>query len=159
MKKILSALLIAILLITSSTVAFAAPTDTAASVQGKAPAAWMTHAATKAHAPSRAVLFEKKFTLTAKGGIVNVGFVSLQFPKNSLPTTMLPRELTIQVFASGNNGVVAVSPDTDGFRSPVRISVHAYKGWLFDEQSGFNKLVQYAPTSFYVDHFSRYCWH
>ena len=159
MKKILSALLIAILLVMSTTIAFAAPTDTAASAPGKASTAWTAHTGSKAHAPSGAVLFEKKITLTKKGGSVNVGFVTLQFPKNCLPGDMLPRELTIQVFASGDTGVVSVSPDTEGFLSPVRISVHAYKGWLFDELSGFNKLVQYAPTSFYVDHFSRYCWH
>ncbi len=157
MKKILSALLIAILLISSTTVAFAAPTDGFSSA--KAPAAWMAHTGHKAEAPVNAIIYEKTFTLTQKGGVVKAGFVTLQFPKNSLPADQLPRELTVQVFASGNTGVVSVTPDTEGFRSPVRITVSAYRGWLYDELLGANRFVRYAPTSFLVDHFSRYCWH
>jgi len=157
MKKILSALLIAILLISSTTVAFAAPAD--AAVSARASTAWTTHAAHRTQAPASAVIYEKTFTLTQKGGIVKAGFVTLQFPRNSLPADQLPRQLTVQVFASGNTGVVSVTPDTEGFRTPVRITVSAYRGWLYDELLGANRFVRYAPTTFYVDHFSRYCWH
>lgn len=154
MKKLVSVLLLSLILVVSSISAFAVTSDVAAPQQ----ASFAIHAPLSHNLPGQSVVYEKTFTVTQKGGTVQVGFVSVSFPKNFLPASELPRTFTAKVFASGGSGVIEFSPDTDGFLKPVRISVGAYKGLLYDEQTGKNAQVEFYQEFFFVDHFSRYCW-
>ncbi len=154
MKKIISVLLLSLILVVSSVSAFAAAPDAAAPLQSS----YSIGSTLSNHLPGDAAVFEKTFTITKKGGTVDVGFVSVTFPKNCLPASELPRTFTAKVFASGRHGVIEFSPDTTGFLKPVRIDVHAFKGVLYDEQARKNIMVKYHQESFTVTHFSRYCW-
>ncbi len=104
------------------------------------------------------LVYEKTFVVTPKGGTYQVGFVTLNFPKNFLPSSELPRKFTAKVFASDGHGVIEFTPDTTGFLKPVEVTVNAYSGILYDEVVNGNTYVQYQKESFNVNHFSRYCW-
>jgi len=104
------------------------------------------------------VVYEKTFVVTPKGGTFKVGFVTLNFPKNFLPSSELPRKFTAKVFASDGHGVIELTPDTDGFLQPVKITVNEFSGILYDEIVNRNTFVKYQKESFFVNHFSRYCW-
>jgi len=154
MKKIVSVLLLSLILVVSSVSAFAVTPDAAAPLQSS-----YSMGSTLSHnLPGDAAVYERSFTITPKGGTIQVGFVSITFPKNFMPASELPRTFTAKVFASGGHGVIEFSPDTSGFLKPVRIDVQAYRGVLFDEQAQKNIVVKYHQQSFTVMHFSRYCW-
>jgi len=154
MKKLVSALLLSLMIAASSLSAFAASpaagTEKTADIRA--------HASFARILPATAVVYEKTFTVTARGGDVKVGFVTISFPRNFLPASELPRTFKAKVFASNGHGVIEFLPDTTGFLAPVTIKVHAYKGLLYDEVTTRNTWVSYRPESFKVTHFSRYCW-
>ena len=154
MKKLVSVLLLSLILVVSSISAFAVTPGVAAPQQ----ASFTKHAPLSEILISEAVVYEKTFTVTKKGGTVQVGFVSISFPKNFLPASELPRTFTAKVFASGGHGVIEFSPDTENFLKPVHISIGTYKGLLFDEQTEMNTQVKYHPEVIIANHFSRYCW-
>jgi hypothetical protein len=154
MKRIVSVLLLSLILVVSSVTAFAATPDMAAPLQN----AYSIGSTLSIHLPADAAVYEKTFTVTPKGGTVDIGFVSVTFPKNFLPASELPRTFTAKVFASGGHGVIEFYPDTTGFLKPVRIDVHSFKGMLYDEQVQRSVMVKYHQESFTVRHFSRYCW-
>ena len=152
MKKLVSMLLLSLILVVSSISAFADTSDNAAPLRSS----FSVESAVSSHLPGDAAVYEKTFTVTPKGGTVQVGFVSVTFPKNFMPK--LPMEFTARVFASGGHGVIEFSPDTTGFLKPVRIDVNAFKGMLYDEKAGHDVMVKYHQEFFQVNHFSRYCW-
>ena len=158
MKKFTVAIALALALVFSSSVAYAA-----SPVQSSNPASVsVTRGTSLSTAESRMVagdvLYEKTFQVNARTTTVRVGFVTMQFPKGSLPQDGSSIELTARVFTSKGMAVLEVLPDTDGFKVPVRITAGAYQGWLYDEDLETNVRVKFRPTTFYVDHFSRYCW-
>ncbi len=152
MKKIAAALLLSLLIAASSISAFAASPD----VSEKAN--FRTHAALTQHMTAHSKVFEKTFTVGPRGGNVEIGFVTVSFPRNFLPASDLPRTFTAKVFAENGKGVIEFLPDTVSFLAPVTIRVHAYKGLLYDESVGRNVLVSYRAQTFKATHFSRYCW-
>lgn len=158
MKKFTVAIVLALVLAFSSSVAYAA-----SPVQSSNPATVsVTRGTPHSNAESRAVtgdvIFEQTFQVNAHTTTVRVGFVTLQFPKGSLPQDATSIELTARVFTSNGMAVLEVLPDTEGFQVPVRITASAYQGWLFDENLETNVRVKFRPTTFTVNHFSRYCW-
>jgi len=154
MKKLVSVLLLSLILVASSVSAFAGTSDNAAPLQSS----FSVESAISSHLPGDAAVYEKTFKVTQKGGTIEVGFVSITFPKSFMPANELPRTFTARVFASGGHGVIEFTPDTTGFLKPVSIYVQAFKGMLYDEQAGHNVHVKYYQESFQVNHFSRYCW-
>lgn len=158
MRKFTAAIALALVLVFSSSVAHAAspvPSSHPATVS-------VTRGTFQSNAESRVptgdVLYEQTFKVNARTTTVRVGFVTMQFPKDSLPQDGSSIELTARVFTSEGMAVLEVLPDTDGFKVPVRITAGAYQGWLYDENLETNIRVKFRPTTFYVTHFSRYCW-
>ena len=158
MRKLTAAIALALVLVLSSSVAYAASPTPSAKPTAISTVQRSSRSAADAFVPANRVVYEKTFTVTSRNATVRVGFVTMQFPKNSLPEGVSSMVFTARVFADDGKAVLEVLPDTDGFKVPVRITAGAYRGWLYDEALNTNTWVSFRPYTLYVDHFSRYCW-
>ncbi len=158
MRKFTTAIALALALVLSSSVAYAASPVQSSKSTTVSVSQSVFRANTESRVPSENVLYEETFKVNSRTSIIRVGFVTLQFPSGSLPQDASSIELTARVFTSNGMAVLEVLPDTNGFQIPVRITAGAYQGWLYDENHETNIRVKFRPTTFYVNHFSRYCW-
>lgn len=102
------------------------------------------------------MIFEKTVTVTEKGGIFEVGFVTVNFPKNFLPQNQYPKTFTLRVCARDGEVGIEASPDTNNFLKPVLIKVDKYKGNLYDEVTGENIFISIKKQTLVAKHFSWY---
>ena len=140
-KKILSGLLLAVLLV-SSVPALAAQDKNVQSVAS--------------YSASDNIVFERTVTITEKGGKVEVGFVTVNFPKDFLAEDQYPKTFTLKVFAKDGKIGIDASPDTQDFSKPVLIKVGNYTGFLYDEVKGENVFVNVKKQTIVAKHFSWY---
>ncbi len=104
------------------------------------------------------ITYEKTFTVTEKGGNFKIGFAKVQFKKGFLDKEDLPLVIDVQIYAE--NGVVYIdfSPDVDEFKRDVKIRTRGFRGYIYDKATGENIYVKIPRQTFYVSHFSRYCF-
>ena len=139
-KRVLSLLIITIMAF-SSLPAFAADTSVA-------------NIRNVSEARIQPVIFEKDIVVTEKGGKFEVGFVTLDFPKNFLDDERLPKKFHVAVFAQNGEAGVEVTPSTDGFKKNVHIKVDSYKGLLYDKAKEKNIPVSIKKQVIKAEHFS-----
>ena len=104
------------------------------------------------------ITYEETFTVTEKGGNFKIGFVKVQFKKDFLDEEDLSLELDVQIYAE--NGIVYIefTPDVIEFEKDVKIKAKKFKGYIYDRATGENIYVKIPIQTFYVSHFSRYCF-
>ena len=104
------------------------------------------------------VIYKSEINVTEDGGVYQVGFVTIKFPKDFIDDDQLP--VTINVEISSINGVPTIefTPDIPGFNEEVIINVHSYNGLLYDKTSEKNVKVRIKHQTLLVNHFSRYAF-
>ncbi|WP_010245730.1 hypothetical protein [Acetivibrio cellulolyticus] len=140
-KKILSGLILAVLLV-SSVPAMAAQGYDVQSVES--------------YSANDNMVFERTVTVTEKGGSFEVGFVTVNFPKDFLTKDQYPKTFTLRVCAKDGEVGIEASPDTNNFLKPVKIKVDAYTGFLYDEVTNQNIFVNVKKQTIIATHFSWY---
>lgn len=104
------------------------------------------------------IIYQSTITVDAHGGVYNVGFATIKFPRGFIDDNKLP--VTIKVEISAVNGVPGIqfSPDIPYFNKNVTIMVHKYNGLLYDSTSRRNIPVHVDNQKLSVKHFSRYAF-
>jgi len=104
------------------------------------------------------VIYKSIINVTEKGGVYQVGFVTIKFPRNFIDEDQLPVRINVEI--SAVNGVPGISftPDIPEFNGNVTIIVHSYNGLLYDSATGKNIWVRVKRSKFEVGHFSRYAF-
>ncbi len=102
------------------------------------------------------MIFERTVTVTEKGGTFELGFVSVDFPKNFLAKDKYTKTFTLKVCAREGEVGIEATPDTPKFLKPVKIKVNNYKGFLYDEVTGENVFVNIKKQTIVAKHFSWY---
>lgn len=113
---------------------------------------------TAVFASEKPVTFKDTITVTSDGGRFQIGFVNVEFKKDSLDSTMLPITFEVKVYADNGQGVIEFSPGVSKFYKKVHIRIDAYNGLLYDVSKGENVQVNFKNKQILADHFSRYCW-
>lgn len=104
------------------------------------------------------VLISETITLRNKRSHFNVGFVRVDFKKNTLPEDAYPITFEVDVYAENGKVYIEFSPDVDEFFNDVKITVRSYEGFIYDIGTDEYILVDIDRTVFYVSHFSRWCF-
>lgn len=104
------------------------------------------------------VIYTKDIVVTKAGGVYQVGFTTIQFPKNFIDSSKLP--ITIHVEISSINGVPGIefSPDIPSFNKDVIIHVDSYNKLLYDKTFCKNVKQHIRQQNLKVSHFSRYAF-
>lgn len=92
------------------------------------------------------VQFSGSFTVTNEGGKFQVGFVQIDFKKDSLPDGIDSITFNAQIYAE--NGVVYIefSPDAK-FKKDVHLKCEGYEGYIYDRSAGINIYVKLKKTA------------
>ncbi|MEZ0537713.1 hypothetical protein ACAG39_10770 [Caldicellulosiruptoraceae bacterium PP1] len=109
-----------------------------------------------AFADDNPITFSNTFTVTNDGGKFNVGFVEIEFKKNSLPANINQITLNAEIYAENGTVYIEFRPDVEKFDKHVHIRVDNYKGFIYDKTLGKNTEVNIKKFNFIADHFSRY---
>ncbi len=104
------------------------------------------------------ITYEETFTVTEKGGNFKIGFVKVQFKKDFLEDEYLPLVIGIQLYAENGLVYIDFSPDVIEFKKDIKIKTATFKGYIYDKAKGENIYVELPSQTFYVSHFSRYCF-
>ncbi|WP_408612170.1 hypothetical protein [Anaerocellum diazotrophicum] len=103
------------------------------------------------------VLFNGSFTVTNEGGKFQVGFVEIDFKKNSLPDGIDSITFNAQIYAENGNIYIDFSPDAQ-FKKDVHLRCLGYEGYIYDRSAGINIFVKLKKQQLKTDHFSRFIW-
>lgn len=104
------------------------------------------------------VLYKETITVTADGGIYQIGFVEVEFKKEFLGKNMEPVTFDVEVYAENGQAYIEFSPDAENFAKKVHIRANSYQGLLYDKALGQNIEIEVANQQIVTDHFSRYCF-
>jgi hypothetical protein len=104
------------------------------------------------------VIYKSTINVSSDGGIFDVGFATVKFPKSFIDPDQLP--ITLNVEISAINGVAGIefSPDIPNFNKEVIIRINNYDGLLYDKTKGKNVWVHIKSQVLKVNHFSRYAF-
>ncbi len=104
------------------------------------------------------VIYEREITVTEKGGVFQVGFTTIKFPKGFIDKDQLP--VTINVKITAVNGIAGIefTPDIPDFKKEVIVNVHSYNGLIYDETLDKNINVRIKQQKLILEHFSRYAF-
>ncbi|ADQ05133.1 hypothetical protein Calow_1587 [Caldicellulosiruptor owensensis OL] len=103
------------------------------------------------------VLFNGSFTVTNEGGKFQVGFVEIDFKKNSLPDGIDSITFNAQIYAENGDVYIEFSPDAK-FKKDVHLRCLGYEGYIYDRSAGINIFVKIKKQQLKTDHFSRFIW-
>ena len=147
MFKKLTAVLVAVVLVVLSFVpAYAAGYDRA----GEQKHGWED--------VQKSVIYQREIKVTEKGGVFQIGFVTVKFPKNFIYDEQLPIKIKVEISAVNGVPGIEFSPDIHDFNKDVTVIVHPYRGLLYDKSSGINIPVKINNQKLYLEHFSRYAF-
>ena len=104
------------------------------------------------------VVFRDTITVTEDGGRYQIGFINVEFKKDSLEADKLPITFEVQVYADNGKGYIEFAPDTPKFFNKVHIRVDAYNGQLYDVSKGENIEVNFKKQQILAEHFSRWSY-
>jgi len=102
------------------------------------------------------VIFSDTITVSAQGGDYQIGFVTIDFPKNFLDKDQLPATFYVKIFAINGIAGIEITPDTPHFKKNVRIIVDKYNGYLYDISKDENIIVKVKKQVIIAKHFSWY---
>lgn len=103
------------------------------------------------------VQFSGSFTVTNEGGKFQVGFVEIDFKKNSLPDGINSITFYAQIYAESGNVYIEFTPDAN-FKKDVHLRCLGYEGYIYDRSAGINIYVKLKKQQIKTDHFSRFIW-
>ena len=107
---------------------------------------------------SQQVLINETITLLNKNSHFDVGFVRVDFKKNTLPEDAYPITFDVKVYAEDGQVFIEFTPDVDEFFKDVKITVSNYEGFIYDVGTDEYVYVDIHRTVFSVSHFSRWCF-
>ncbi len=110
-----------------------------------------------AHA-QKPIIYQSTITVDERGGVYNVGFATIKFPKGFIDDNRLPIKIKVEISAVNGVPGIQFSPDIPYFNKDVTIIVHKYKGLLYDSTSGRNIHVDLKNQKLSVKHFSRFAF-
>jgi len=103
-------------------------------------------------------VYERIINVTENGGVYQVGFVTIKFPKNFIDEDQLPVSIKVKISAVNGEAGIEFTPDIPEFNKNVTIHVHSYNGPLYDTAAGKIIWVRIKQSKFEVKHFSRYAF-
>lgn len=104
------------------------------------------------------VLFNETITITNKTSKFDIGFVRVQFIKNSLAEEAYPITFDVSVYAENGELFIEFDPDVEVFFKDVIIHVYKYDGFIYDVALDDFIYVEVPNSVFKVPHFSRWCF-
>ena len=104
------------------------------------------------------VIYQREIRVTEKGGVFQIGFATVKFPKNFIDDEQLPIKINVEISAVDGVPGIEFSPDIHDFNRDVTVIVHPYRGLLYDKSSGINIPVEIRNQKLYLKHFSRYAF-
>lgn len=113
---------------------------------------------TMATAADNPIQYDQKITVTQDGGRYQVGFVNIEFKKDSLDPKMLPAAFEVQVYLNNGVGCIEFSPDVPDFYKNVHIRIDNYSGYLYDRATGKNVYITVKQQQILTSHFCIYNW-
>ena len=104
------------------------------------------------------VIYKSDLVVTKAGGVYQVGFTTINFPKGFINANKLP--VVIHVEVSSINGVPGIefNPDIPSFNKDVIIHVDCYNGLLYDKTFRKNIRQNIRQQNIRASHFSRYAF-
>ncbi|ABP67963.1 hypothetical protein Csac_2385 [Caldicellulosiruptor saccharolyticus DSM 8903] len=103
------------------------------------------------------IQFSGSFTVTNEGGKFQVGFVEIDFKKDSLPDGIDAITFYAQIYAENGTVYIEFSPDAK-FKKDVHLRCEGYEGYIYDRSAGKNIYVTLKKQQLKTDHFSRFPW-
>ncbi len=104
------------------------------------------------------IVYQSTITVDHHGGVYNVGFATIKFPRDFIDGNRLPVRIKVEISAVNGVPGIQFTPDIPAFRKDVTIIVHNYTGLLYDYTSRKNIFVHVDNQKFMVKHFSRYAF-
>lgn len=104
------------------------------------------------------IVYQSTITVDEHGGVYNVGFATIKFPKGFIDDNRLPIRIKVEITAVNGVPGIQFSPDIPYFNKNVTIMVHRYNGLLYDSTSRRNIFVHVDNQKLSVRHFSRYAF-
>lgn len=104
------------------------------------------------------VIYKSIINVTERGGIYQVGFVTIKFPRNFIDKDQLPVRISVEISAVNGEPGISFTPDIPEFNRKVTIYVLPYYGPLYDSAAGKNIWVRVRQKKYDVGHFSRYAF-
>ena len=88
----------------------------------------------------------------------DIGFVRVDFKKNTLPEDQYPITFEVKIYAEDGDVYIEFDPDVEDFFKDVIIHVSAFEGFIFDVALE-EYIYVYIPTQVLkIPHFSRWCF-
>lgn len=112
----------------------------------------------KSFTVQKPVIYKSIIDVTEKGGVYQVGFVTIKFPANFIDKDQLPVRISVEISAVNGEPGISFTPDIPEFNRNVTVLVHSYNGMLYDSAAGKNIQVRVKQDKFEVGHFSRYAF-
>lgn len=104
------------------------------------------------------IIYQREITVSEKGGVYQIGFVTVKFPKDFIDEGELPIKINVKVTAVDGKAGIEFTPDIPFFNRGVSVNVHPYSGLLYDETQGKNIRVGVKHQILILEHFSRYAF-
>lgn len=146
MKKILTALVLALTLLFPTSFVFA-----------ESQTVGNQTVSTVAEDVQKPVTFQSSITVGENGGRFQVGFVNIEFKKRFLDESLLPSTFDAQIYAENGQVYIEFQPSTPNFYKQVHLRIDSYSGYIYDRAQGKNIYVNIKKQQIKAPHFSRFC--
>jgi hypothetical protein len=104
------------------------------------------------------IIYQREITVTERGGVYQVGFVTVKFPKDFIDEDQLPIKINVKITAEDGKAGIEFTPDIPNLNRNVIVNVHSYNGLLYDGTLGRNIRVHVKHQILILEHFSRYAF-
>jgi hypothetical protein len=104
------------------------------------------------------VIYKSDLIVTKAGGVYQVGFTTISFPKGFINANRLPIVIHVEVSSVGGVPGIEFNPDIPSFNKDVTIHVDCYNGVLYDKTLRKNIKQHIGQQNLKVSHFSRYAF-
>lgn len=118
------------------------------------------YAADYGHADAQKnIIYQSEINVTEKGGVYQVGFVTIKFPKDFIDEDQLPVKINVEIYTDDDEVAwIEFNPDIPEFNKDVSINVHSYNELLYDDTLKKNIELHIKHQTLKVKHFSRYAF-
>lgn len=104
------------------------------------------------------VVYQSTITVTEDGGRYQIGFINVEFKKESLDAAKLPITFEVKVYAENGVNYIEFQPDVSEFYKKVHIRIDKFDGVIYDQATGVNISITTKNEQLVVEHFSRYAF-
>lgn len=103
-------------------------------------------------------VYKSTITVTEEGGRYQIGFINVEFKKESLDATKLPITFEVSVYAENGINYIDFQPGVDQFYKDVHIRIDKFDGIIYDQATEVNIPLTTKNEQLVVEHFSRYAF-